>query len=104
MTEATSTAGVFRLPNNFPQDLPTPKFKIGDRVCWHPLPAQDFGIITGLEYAPAEHLQGWSWKYVVWLDPQSPSHEWTQQDSAWEDDLTLYTPEPATEEQSYEPA
>jgi hypothetical protein len=103
MAEATSTAGIFCLPSNFSKDLPTPKFKIGDRVQWKPLPTHEFGVITGLEYAPAEHLQGWSWKYLVWLDPQSPSREWTHQDSAWEDDLALYALEPVTEEQSHEP-
>ncbi|HEY9626473.1 MAG TPA: hypothetical protein V6C84_04160 [Coleofasciculaceae cyanobacterium] len=102
MSELHSQKSVNPLIEGFPNYIPDPKLKIGDRVCWHPLPAQDFGIITGLEYAPAEHLQSWSWKYVVWLDPQSPSREWTQQDSAWEDDLALC--KPATEEQNYEPA
>lgn len=86
------------LPEGFPSYTPAPKLKVGDRVCWNPLPAQDFGILIGLEYAPAEHLQGWSWKYRVWLDPHSPSHEWTSQDCAWESDLAIYTPEPAAEE------
>jgi hypothetical protein len=75
------------LPEGFPQGIPDPKLKIGDRVCWHPLPTLEFGFITGLEYAVAEHRKGWSWRYVVWLDSQSPSRAWTYQDLAWEDDL-----------------
>ncbi|HEY9625917.1 MAG TPA: hypothetical protein V6C84_01320 [Coleofasciculaceae cyanobacterium] len=87
------------LPKSFLSTAPAPKFQIGDQVCWHPLPTQEFGVVTGLEYAPAAHLLGWSWKYVVWLDPRSPSHEWIRQDSAWEDDLALYSPELEMEEQ-----
>ncbi|HEY9626100.1 MAG TPA: hypothetical protein V6C84_02255 [Coleofasciculaceae cyanobacterium] len=75
------------LPENFPGYTPTPKFQIGDRVCWYPLPAQDFGIITGLEYAPAAHLQSWAWKYIIWLDRHSPSRLWVITDTAWETDL-----------------
>ena len=97
MTKVRSVS--FPLPKQFPASLPPPHFGIGDRVCWHPLPTQEFGVITGLEYAPTEHLSDWSWKYVVRIDPRSASHEWTHQDSAWEDDLALYSPELETEEQ-----
>ncbi len=80
------------LPQAFPQRLQAPKFNIGDRVRFVPMPAEDFGIITGLQFTPAEHLQDWAWRYVVWLDNQSPSHQWTPSDLAWEDDLQLLAP------------
>jgi len=79
----------FLLPEGFPQTAPAPRFRLGDRVRFVPLPAADYGIIVGLQFAPAEHLQGWGWRYTIWLDPQSPSRAWTCADLAWEDDLEL---------------
>lgn len=81
------------LPNGFPHHTPSPRFQIGDRVRWQPQPTEDFGTITGIQYAPAQHLQDWAWKYTIWLDLQSPSHHWTEADTAWETDLE---PIPAT--------
>lgn len=78
------------VPNAFPAGVSAPKFDVGLCVCWHPLPSQDFGTIIGVEYAPAEHLQAWSWCYHIWLDPHSPSRTWTQTDTAWEADLELW--------------
>ena len=75
------------LPKNFPTEIPEPQFQVGACVCWQPLPSQDFGIVTGLQYAPAEHLQAWHWRYVIWLDADSPSRRWTLSDTAWEEDL-----------------
>ncbi len=77
------------LPVGFPQVSFLPRFQLGDRVRFVPIPAEDFGIITGLQFAPAEHLQDWAWRYVVWLDDQSPSRAWTCSDLAREDDLQL---------------
>jgi hypothetical protein len=85
---------MIHLPDNFPGRTQAPKFHLGDRVQFIPMPAEDHGIVIGVQYAPAEHLQDWTWCYTLWLDPHSPSYEWTYQDSAWEDDLALYTPEP----------
>jgi hypothetical protein len=84
------------LPDRFPEHTPTPKFGFGNRVYWQPLSSTDFGVITGVEYAPAEHLQSWAWRYVVWLDPQSPSCAWTHTDEAWEEDLELQPLESAS--------
>ncbi|MBD2001420.1 hypothetical protein H6G00_33310 [Leptolyngbya sp. FACHB-541] len=77
------------LPEGFPKSTQVPKFSLGDRVQWHPLPSRDFGTITGLLYAPTQQTQSWQWQYTVWLDPQSPSRIWTQSDVAWEEDLEL---------------
>jgi hypothetical protein len=78
-----------QLPEGFPQQISQPKLGIGDRVRWQPLPSQDFGTVIGLQYAPAEHLKSWAWRYCIWLDPQSPSFAWTCSDTAWEEDLEL---------------
>lgn len=77
------------LPQDFPVTVPPPKFQIGDRVRWQPQPTEDFGTITGLHYAPAQHLESWAWKYTVWLALSSPSQGWISSDSAWEPDLEL---------------
>ncbi len=75
------------LPQDFPHHTPSPKFQIGDRVQWHPQPTQDFGTVTGIQYAPAPHLHHWTWKYSIWLDRHSPSRLWVKTDTAWEMDL-----------------
>jgi hypothetical protein len=82
------------LPADFPEHLPTPTFQIGERVQWQPRPTLDFGIITGLQYAPAAHLRTWAWKYTVWLDDHSPSCRWVRTDTAWEPDLEPLTAAP----------
>lgn len=82
------------LPEGFPQTAPAPRFRLGDRVRFIPTPAEDSGLVIGLQYAPAEHLQAWGWRYMIWLDAQSPSHAWTCTDLAWEDDLERLVPVP----------
>ena len=76
-----------RLPEGFPATIPAPKFQIGDRVRWQPQPTEDFGTITGVQYAPIYPLPIWAWKYTIWLDIQSPSRLWVRSDIAWEVDL-----------------
>ena len=82
------------LPKKFPHRIDQPKFSLGDRVCLVPLPAEDHGIIIGLQFAPAEHLQDWSWRYTIWLDLQSPSRAWTDSDLVWKTDLQLLAAAP----------
>jgi hypothetical protein len=86
---------MIHLSANFPEQTPAPKFHLGDRVRFVPLPTEDYGIIVGLQFVPAAHLPGWGWRYTLWLDPQSPSRAWTDSDLAWEADLQLLTPDPA---------
>ncbi len=64
-------------------------FQIGDRVQWKPLSdcSTDWGTVIGRFYTYARHRLQWGWKYVVWLDDNSPSSVWTAADTAWEDDL-----------------
>lgn len=87
MTDTSSLVFSACLPEGFPSKVPSPKFKLGDQVCWHPLPSQDFGTITGIQFSPAEHRQAWSWQYIVFLAPTSPSRSWIHADLAWEEDL-----------------
>lgn len=90
------------LPPKFPHGIGQPKFSIGDRARFVPLPAEDYGIIIGLQFVPAAHLPGWGWRYTLWLDPQSPSRAWTDSDLVWEDDLqrfTLDSADPLSQEQ-----
>lgn len=75
------------LPRDFPDSLPTPRFQIGDRVRWQPIPTEDFGTIVGLSCAPAPNLPSWHWQYIVWLDANSPSRGWVTSEIAWESDL-----------------
>ena len=91
------------LLKDLPSSVSVPKYAIGDRVRFIPMPAEDFGIVTGFQYAPAEHLQDWAWRYTLWIDSQSPSYAWTPSDLAWEADLQRLTPAPIdvlTKEQS----
>ncbi len=88
------TLQAFLLPESFPQTAPAPRFRLGDRARFIPLPAEDYGIIVGLQFAPAAHLQGSGWRYTIWLDPQSPSRAWTDSDFAWEADLQLLASAP----------
>ena len=89
MSQTSPTSQALFLPNDFPEQSPAPKFQLGDRVSFVPMPAEDYGIIVGLQFAPAAHLQGWGWRYTIWLDPQTPSRAWTDSDLAWEADLQL---------------
>jgi len=84
------------LPSEFPQRIASPRFAWGDRVQWRPRPTADHGIIIGIQYAPAPHLQAWSWKYTLWLDADSPSHAWTPCDTAWEADLEAFSEDEST--------
>jgi hypothetical protein len=86
MPASTSSSEIL-LPANFPENLPVPKFQIGDRVRWLPMPSQDYGTVIGFAYSLATHLQAWHWQYVVWLDADSPSHRWITTETAWETDL-----------------
>jgi len=52
-----------------------------------------------MEYAPFPDLDGWGWRYTVWLDARSPSARWISSDLAWEDDLV---PFPANEPENME--
>ncbi len=76
---------------NPPADLPkdfTPRYKIGDRVCWQ-VPSQntDWGVVIGSFYGYAQHRCQWAVGYLICLNPDSPCAAWTTADTAWEEDL-----------------
>lgn len=75
------------LPETFPF-VNTPRFLYGDKLRWIPDGDKtDWGIAIGRFYSFAPHLCYWTWCYLIWLDPLSPSYAWTVADTAWEDDL-----------------
>jgi hypothetical protein len=75
------------LPINFP-DVEMPHYAEGKTVRWKSvIENSDWGIVLGRFYAYAPHLCCWTWKYVVFLDSNSPSEEWCVADVAWQDDL-----------------
>lgn len=75
------------LPPNFADALP-PRYVEGTRVRWVSVDEnREWGVILGRFYAFALHLCAWSWRYVVWIESDSPSAEWIVADTAWENDL-----------------
>lgn len=82
------------LPKDFPTELATPKYDIGTRCRWIPLSTPiDRGTIIGRVVVPSgstgQQLQHWGWLYLVFLDPDSPSHSWVVAEWAEEDDIEL---------------
>lgn len=78
------------LPTNFPDSAEIPRFTCGDRVKWKPLldpDKTDTGVIIGGVYLFAHHQNQWTWKYLVFLDPDSYSRRFCTADAAWEEDL-----------------
>jgi len=78
------------LPSAFPGEVQLSDFLIGDRVRWKFLddtPDTDWGRVVGKYYAFASHKSDWQWRYIIWLDDDSPSKEWLVLELAWENDL-----------------
>ncbi len=78
------------LPSAFPREVQPSYFLIGDRVRWKFLgdtPDTDWGCVVGKYYAFGSHKFDWQWRYIIWLDDDSPSKEWLVLELAWEDDL-----------------
>lgn len=79
------------LAEDFPRNSLSAYFQMGDKVRWKPIAEEpDWGMVIGRFYAYAQHRHHWSWKYVVWLDKNSPSSTWVVADVAWEEDLELF--------------
>lgn len=65
-----------------------PRYSEGTRVRWKPInDNNEWGVIIGRFYAFASHRCDWMWRYIVFLDIDSPSADWVAADTAWEDDL-----------------
>lgn len=86
-TDAVGMAVEITLPDNLPQTMPLPLHFIGDRVLYQGLSSHESGVVVGMEYAPAQHRQGWQWRYRIYLDACSPSKTWISLETAWEDDV-----------------
>lgn len=79
-----------RLPADFPDGAETPRFLYGDHLKWKPLSDTDntdTGVIIGRFYAFAHHRNQWTWKYLIFLDPNAYSRRFCTADTAWEEDL-----------------
>ncbi|HBL13656.1 MAG TPA: hypothetical protein DD379_20110 [Cyanobacteria bacterium UBA11162] len=78
-------------PKDFIANKSSACFQIGDRIKWKALSncSSDWGIVIGRFYTYARHRLQWGWKYIIWLDENSPSSAWTVADTAWEEDLYL---------------
>lgn len=80
------------LPATFP-DVETPRFLYGDRLQWiSNRETTDWGITIGRFYSFAPHSGCWQWRYLIWLDSDSPSSGWVKADLAWEEDLQAFAP------------
>lgn len=90
LTAGADTTGVaieITLPDALPPTMPMPLHFIGDRVLYQGLSSHESGVVVGMEYAPAQHRQGWQWRYQIYLDSSSPSKAWISLETAWEDDV-----------------
>jgi hypothetical protein len=75
------------LPNALPNDLPQPRFHLGDLVCWRSVPNADFGRVLGILYAHEGAHEVTGLHYLILLDPESPSRSICLHDFAYEEDL-----------------
>ncbi|MGK7930887.1 MAG: hypothetical protein AB4041_05570 [Microcystaceae cyanobacterium] len=79
--------------NHLPNTFRTPLFKIGDLLRYIPendSSPLDQGKIIGLYYCYAVHQGTWMWRYVLWLDEDSPSRDWLKATVVWESDVEVY--------------
>lgn len=78
-----------RLPDTFTN----PRFKIGKKLRYIPETDSspiDRGQIIGFYYCYAVAKAIWMWRYVLWLDEDSPSRDWLKTTVVWEDDVEVY--------------
>ena len=85
--DTTGVAIEITLPDALPPTMPLPLHFIGDRVLYQGISSHESGIVVGMEYAPAQHRQGWQWRYQIYLDSSSPSKACLSLETAWEDDV-----------------
>jgi hypothetical protein len=75
------------LPNALPNNLPQPRFHLGDLVYWRSVPNPDFGRVLGVMYAHEGAHEVTGLHYLILLDPESPSRSICLHDFAYEEDL-----------------
>lgn len=77
----------FALPEDIPETFPQPKFELGEWVRWFQVPNPDFGRVIGVLYTHEASCMATGLHYLVLLDQQSPSHNITSYDFAFEEDI-----------------
>ena len=74
------------LPNLL--NTPPPDYSIGTKVRLIPIDdATEWGTIIGNYLCYAEHHCKWQWKYILFLDFDSPSADWVKTTFAWQDEI-----------------
>jgi len=74
------------LPNLL--NTPPPDYSIGTKVRLTPIDgATEWGTIIGYYLCYAEHHCKWQWKYILFLDFDSPSAAWVKTTFAWQDEI-----------------
>lgn len=85
-------------------NIAAPKFFIGDRVCWRPLPGEhdplEGGCVVGMKYWATAFAElpvlgddaEAGWQYLIYLDQNAPSSAWVKTDWAAESDLIAQKP------------
>ena len=74
------------LPNLL--NTPPPDYSIGSKVRLTPIDgATEWGTLIGYYLCYAEHHCKWQWKYILFLDFDSPSADWVKTTNAWQDEI-----------------
>lgn len=89
------------LPKQVPEDLPMPKFQLGQTVRWGRVTTSDFGRIVGIIFSAEASVKSEGYHYAIAIDPASPSYaDGIRSDWGFEDDLELVTPDQAAGDRS----
>ena len=74
------------LPNLL--NTPPPDYSIGSKVRLTPIDgATEWGTLIGNYLAYAPRVRKWQWKYILFLDFDSPSAAWVKTTFAWQDEI-----------------
>ncbi|MBD3886223.1 hypothetical protein IFO70_31505 [Phormidium tenue FACHB-886] len=81
------------LSSELPENLPPPKFQLGQYVRWCCVPSQDYGRIVGIVYGSEASVKAEGYHYAIALDASSPSYaDGITSDWGFEEDLELIDP------------
>ncbi|MGI2906958.1 hypothetical protein [Tolypothrix sp. VBCCA 56010] len=74
------------LPNLL--NISPPNYSIGSKVRLTPIDgATEWGTLIGYYLCYASHRCKWQWKYILFLDFDSPSADWVKTTFAWQDEI-----------------
>lgn len=69
-------------------NLPVPRYAIGVKVRLAPvLGAAEWGTLIGFYWGYAPHRCQWMYRYIIYLDRDSPSAAWIQSTFTWENEI-----------------